>query len=139
MAREIFHSEGRVRKIITDPICREAGGALVRTALNTGISIADFAPATLGAGEMLSWGADAAKLIRWVNRIPYLRRLTRRIDLTPDISKKSAIVSEAGELIAFIPPTHAFESILQLVHHDIPRIKRGGRRAREIWGQRIID
>jgi len=133
--------KAKLEILASDPAVREGGEATLRTAINAAIAIADTFP---GAGAVGSWGADAAKV--WT-RYEHMKKIAEAaargedtskvkksvLDLTPDVSIKVAVGSEALELIsADVFPTHAIESTMQL-KHDWPRIKKAAERAREIF------
>jgi hypothetical protein len=117
---ELFKSKQESKfllgKMVQDEKVRTALVALTRTLLNIGISVIDLIP---GIGEVVSIGADLAKLTKF--------------DLTPDVSKGIAWGSEILELFTGgVLPTHAIETTFQVIK-DIPRIKVGLKKAKEIW------
>lgn len=113
--------------ILKDSICYSGTTAELRTLINTGITLGDFIPI---AGDAVSWGADAFKVVRRVGQrfgvdIKFL-------DLTPDVGLLPAIGSEAFELVSFgFFPSHIVETTMQL-KHDLPKIKKGMAQAKEI-------
>lgn len=117
---KIFQEKGGETKLVLQEIWQdeEARVALVaagRLLINLGISLADFIP---GFGDVFSWGAD---LLKWT-----------RLDLSPDVSKKIAVGSELSEVLGGAVPSHFIETFIQL-GYDIPRMKKGLKRAQEIW------
>ena len=118
----------RVRRLYEDPVTRKGGEALLRTAVNAGIVAADFYP---GVGEVISWGADAAKVLgRTFN--------FTKLDLTPDVSSHVAVWTEILEFCTGgLAPTHVIESSIQL-KADWPRMREGLLRARQIWVKEAI-
>jgi len=117
---ELFKSKQESKfllgKMVQDEKVRTALVALTRTLLNIGISVVDVIP---GIGEVVSIGADLAKLTKF--------------DLTPDVSKGIAWGSEILELFTGGTfPTHVIETTFQVIK-DIPRIKVGLKKAKEIW------
>lgn len=110
-----FERIRRVESILRDREVRAGFTALLRTGVNTGISIADFPLTGMGVGEFASWGADACKIIGRQFNIKLL-------DTTPDVARWIAVGTEAGE-VALGAPTHLAESLLQF-KADKPRMTR---------------
>lgn len=107
----------RIKETWRDENVRDSLKAAGRTVANVGVSIVDMVP---GAGDAVSWAADVGKL-------------RQETDLTPDVSKKVAWSSEALEAVTGgAAPSHAIETAVQL-KYDVPRMKRGYERLREIW------
>ncbi|PIR86735.1 MAG: hypothetical protein COU11_04475 [Candidatus Harrisonbacteria bacterium CG10_big_fil_rev_8_21_14_0_10_49_15] len=104
----------RWRRLFADERIRAGAAAALRTMINTGISAIDMFP---GIGAVPSWIADGLK---WVSRFS---RKTDFLDLTPAVSKRVAIGSEALEFITLDAfPSHAIESTLQLKREDVPKM-----------------
>ena len=112
------------KRMEEDPQGQEAVNALRRLGANTVISILDFIP---GVGLLASGSADALK-IKWLRKILNLglKHLKVQVeDLTPDVSKKIAYLTELLEIPFFgTAPTHFVETTIQTAR-DIPRFKRG--------------
>ena len=98
----------RLERSMKDPEVQDFMKRFGRTAANMGITLTDFVP---GFGEFFSGGADALKLLD-----PFARKyLGFSTDLSPDVSKKTAIGSELLEIpSAGLMPTHIIETVLQL-------------------------
>jgi hypothetical protein len=112
----------RYRQIVKDEKVREAAKAAARTAINIGITIADFVPAV---GDAASWAADALKFSKY--------------DLTPNVSKTIAIGSEAIEaMTGGVAPSHAVEGLLQL-RHDVPKMREGFAQLKGLWSSEQED
>jgi len=125
-------AKSTIEEIKSDPDLVEGKEAALRTVSNTAISIADTVP---GFGELASWGADLAKV--WA-RYDYEKRREdavkngedpdevelSKIDLTPDVSVKIAVLTELLELLTGgLVPSHAIETGLQL-KADWPKLKK---------------
>ena len=114
--------------ILKDPICYSGTTAGLRTLINTVITLGDFIPL---AGDAVSWSADALKVVRRVGQRFGID--IKFLDLPPDVGLFPAIGSEAFEVVSFgFFPSHIIETTMQL-KHDLPKIKRGVTRAKEIW------
>lgn len=110
----------------------EGRQAAVRTVVNVGLVAFDIFPlADAGLGHILSVVADGAKTLRTVVRVSHFLRIDPKfLDLTPDVSLKVALDTEAVEFVApiatlglFNPlPTHSIETLLQ-IKHDLPRMR----------------
>ncbi len=126
----------RLKNIGSDKGCREAGAALFRTGVNALFTVGDFIP---GVGEAGSWTADGLKTVRRVWQMT--GRDPRWLDLTPDVSWKVAIGSEALEYVSFgTAPTHGIEASMQFFGYDKTRIKLGAERAIKLWrGEKVEE
>lgn len=99
--------------------------AMIRTIVNTVIAVGDSTLTSAGAGDVASLAADGFKLASRLGKVVGANIPT---DLTPDVSLKWAIGTEALEVPTLgIVPTHTIESGMQFLH-DKERIKR----AREV-------
>lgn len=97
----------RWSEVMQQEAARQGLGAVARLVANGVITIVDCVP--LGIGEMPGWAADVAKVVSRVS--PALRNL----DLSPDVSMKLAVGSEAIEpFTAGAAPSHFLETLLQL-------------------------
>lgn len=113
----------RLEKIARDPEVYQGMTAFLRTAVNVGITGADFGS---GVGDVFSWGADAAKGVGRKLNISLL-------DTTPDVSLLAAVITEPAEVFTGgLASTHAFESMLQ-ARADWPRMKVAYEKLKAIW------
>lgn len=92
--------------------------AATRLGINIVVSVVDMLP--WGIGEVVSWAADAWKLIA--------RRLTPiigvRLDLTPAVSFRMAAGTEFLEIFGMGSlPTHAIETLRQLQLEDWQKLR----------------
>ena len=119
----------------------EGREAVMRTTLNALISVADTVP---GVGDLVSWGADIAKILA---RAQYKRQRQMaelagedlglvkmsKIELTPDVSVKIAVLTEFLEpLFLGLLPSHAIESSFQL-YADFPKLKAMALELRKVY------
>jgi hypothetical protein len=132
MTGEDIVLESKWRRLIdamTDPEVKRAAGAAFRTIANAGIAALDMIPV---AGDTASLSADALKYAKYIKYFGRKLKLDK-LDLTPAVSRKIALGSEAAEFatVGFLP-THAIEGFLQLKRQDWGLMKNGLKRAREI-------
>ena len=147
-AKRLLDTE-KLHLIWADPVTRQAFWAILRTFVNTGISVADAFP---GLPEAFSWGADLIKIVKNIRKKQVeakkkqkdsgddeLLNLFSKLDTSPDVGVGIATSTEVLELFtgtAF--PSHIFETTLQL-KHDFPRIIDGFKRLKEIKGVETIE
>lgn len=116
----------RLLEITKDPEVRKGLEALLRTGVNSGISVADLFPVV---GEAASWTADACKLVARQFDI-------KMLDSSPDVSLNVALGTELLELCTGgLMPSHVIETTLQL-RADWPRMKTAYERIKAIWTKR---
>jgi hypothetical protein len=124
---DIFLGDPEIRRHFTDREVRDFQLALYRTVANLTIGILDAIPA--GAGESVSWTADALKILkRFAHRHQHYVKMLKKLfpewlDLTPDISIAEAVISELSEIPTggFIPSHLVFEFRKQF-QADLPRL-----------------
>lgn len=130
--KSAINIRAKLNHILNDPFCYSGTTAGLRTIINTGITLGDFIPL---AGDTVSWSADALKIVRRVGQRFGID--IKFLDLTPDVGLFPAIGSEAFEFISFgFFPSHIVETTMQL-KHDLPKMKKGLTRAKEIWNGKI--
>ena len=114
----------RFLELCRDSKVHDAAKAIMRTAVNIGVSLADTVPVI---GDFISWLADSTKVFKATDV------------LTPDVSRWVAWGSEALEpLTGGVLPSHAIETTLQF-RHDKNRIKQGWKRVKEILSNERQD
>lgn len=112
-----------IKNIAEDETVREGLKAVFRTLMNSGITAADTYPVV---GDIVSWGADAGKLLN-------------ATDLTPDVPKSVAWGSELAEpFTGGVLPSHLIETVMQFAH-DKPRIIAAWKRCQELLRQAQTD
>lgn len=124
---DLFLGDPEIRRHFTDREVRDFQLALYRTVANLTIGILDAIPA--GAGESVSWTADALKILkRFAHRHQHYVKILKKLfpewlDLTPDISIAEAVISELSEIPTggFIPSHLVFEFRKQF-KADLPRL-----------------
>ena len=91
----------RFLELCRDSKVHDAAKAIMRTAVNIGVSLADTVPVI---GDFISWLADSTKVFKATDV------------LTPDVSRWVAWGSEALEpLTGGVLPSHAIETTLQFL------------------------
>ena len=148
----------KMRVMLEDEECKKALYACFRALANLGISVIDFLPGM--TGELPSWAADAVKIFK-VAKAKNIERKKKeknttngdkassdkesqnfweKLDPTPDVP---IWIASGSEFVEFIPggfptPTHLVESIIQF-KHDLPNIKKGLEKIKEIWGAETVE
>lgn len=140
LKRHARETQATGRELWKYPEVQEGSEAAFRAAINFTISYVDGMPV---AGEPLSWGADALKIIEEVRYRTRQKEAIERgedptkvkrekYNLTPDVNIHVAIPTEILELLTFFAfPTHAIETLGQL-WFDVPRMYKGIKKAREV-------
>lgn len=127
----------RMQTLYNDPKVKEATAAGLRTILNLGISLIDNIPG--GAGEIPDVLASISKTLKRRSGEKSDSSKFDIFDLTPDVPTSIPWLSQILE----IPtqggaPSYLIPTVLQL-RTDIPRIKKGFERAKEILAEENAD
>ena len=123
LARALIWDRALRHKLERDPEAREGLEALKRSSKNAFIIMADVLPAV---GSVVHWSADILKL-------------SRRRDMTPDVSKLTAWGTNIIDVLTLDTiPSYWIQAVLQF-RKDLPRLKKLLGLIREIRRQEMED
>lgn len=134
---KIIDFSRRMQSLYSDPDVKEAAIAGIRTILNFGITIVDAIPN--GPGEIPDVLASISKTLKRHSGQKSDSSKFDIFDLTPDVGAGIPWISQLLE----IPteggaPSYLIPTVLQL-RKDIPRMKRGFEKAKEIRESENLD